>query len=91
MTTQSELEQIVAELVAGIEARDAQREPGTFSTAEFAKVMGCSTTKALAICHELKDQEKLQTVVFTKINDWGRKSSVQGWRTVEPVKKKGRK
>lgn len=91
MTTQSELEQIVAELVAGIEARETEREPGTFSTAEFAKVMGCSKTKALELCHQLKDQEQLEPVVFTKINDWGQKSSVKGWRTVEPVKKKGRK
>ena len=77
--TENELAEVLEKLWDSMEQED-QRKPGQFTTSEYARLVGISSTAARQRLEKMECQGLLKRVKFDKLNGWGEKvTGVKGW------------
>lgn len=87
MTNDKETMDLVRQLIGSMDDEyhggETGREPGTFTTGEYASQVGLSNTAARGRIRKLKDAGLIKPVKVRKRNDWGNVISVNGWKVVK--------
>lgn len=69
-----------AKLLKAIRARRTEDEPGTITSREFRRLVGCGENKALDIIRDLVDTGKLKPDQVRRTNMHGVTGAVKGYR-----------
>ena len=80
MTPEWNMDAMLETIQQLIDAQQPGMEPGTITLGEFVKSSGFGPAKARKVLHQLRDEGKVEPAWVTRLDAWGSRGRVKGWR-----------